>query len=228
MGITHHLNGTKLTRTKDHFQKCEYSNVHRLYKSLAHEEQEPDEPLYKTREDDLKMIENLHRDADKSTKTIDELRSTNIELSTKNIELAKTLSPKEQTILNLEKDLYEQSETLNNETNDVREHLKLLFEEYKEALGQFGARPEPFSENDDVSSMMNWMLAEIKALPNVISGVSDFAAIFSFESLLKLLADFDCIDFTKLRVSLPRFPDAASTLAIRADEDVRALKVKFA
>jgi hypothetical protein len=103
-----------------------------------------------------------------------------------------------------------------------------LFEEYKEALGQFGARPEPFSENDDVSSMMNWMLAEFKALPNVISGVSDFAAIFSIESLLKLLTDFDCIDFTKLRVSLPRFPDAASTLAIRADEDVRALKVKFA
>jgi predicted metal-dependent phosphoesterase TrpH len=101
------------------------------------------------------MIGNLHRDADKSTKTIDEVRSTNTELSTKNIELAKILIPKEQTILNLEKDLYERSETLNNETNDVREHLKLLFEEYKEALGQFGARPEPFSENDDVSSMMN-------------------------------------------------------------------------
>jgi hypothetical protein len=49
------------------------------------------------------MIENLRRGVDKSTTTTDELRSTNVEISTKNTELAKTLSMKEQAILDLEK-----------------------------------------------------------------------------------------------------------------------------
>jgi hypothetical protein len=47
------------------------------------------------------MIENLRKDADKSTKTIDELRSVNAELSTKNTKLAKTLSTKEKAILDI-------------------------------------------------------------------------------------------------------------------------------
>jgi ABC-type branched-subunit amino acid transport system ATPase component len=54
------------------------------------------------------MIENLRRDADKSMKTIDELCRTNVGLLTKNTELAKTLSTKEQAILDLEKALSEQ------------------------------------------------------------------------------------------------------------------------
>jgi hypothetical protein len=34
---------------------------------------------------------------------------------------------------------------------------------------------------------MDWMLTEFKALPSVISGASNFAVVFSVESLLKLL-----------------------------------------
>jgi hypothetical protein len=41
------------------------------------------------------------------------------------------------------------------------------------------------------------MLKEFQALPNVISGASDFTALFSVESLLKLLYDFDCVELPK-------------------------------
>jgi uncharacterized protein YeeX (DUF496 family) len=52
--------------------------------------------LDKTHEDVLKMIENLRKDSDKNAKTVDELRDSKAELSTKNTDLTKTLSRKEQ------------------------------------------------------------------------------------------------------------------------------------
>jgi hypothetical protein len=52
---------------------------------------------------------------------------------------------------------------------------------------------------------------EFKALPGVISGVSDFAASFSVESILKLLHDFNCADLVKFHEKLSQFPDASST-----------------
>jgi hypothetical protein len=72
------------------------------------------------------------------------------------------------------------------------------------------------------------MLKEFQALPNVISRASDFTVVFSIESLLKILDDFDCVDLLKFCESLSRFPNAASTSSIRANEDVLALKIKFA
>jgi hypothetical protein len=74
---------------------------------------------------------------------------------------------------------------------------------------------------------MDWMLIEFKALPEVIFGASDFAAIFSVESLLKLLENYDCIDLEKFHGTIQQFPDASSISLIRANEDVRAVKVKF-
>jgi hypothetical protein len=50
---------------------------------------------------------------------------------------------------------------------------------------------------------MEWIDAEFKALPEVISGANDFAAAFSVESILKLLHDFDCVDLVKFREKLP-------------------------
>jgi hypothetical protein len=50
-----------------------------------------------------------------------------------------------------------------------------------------------------------------KTLPGVISGASDFVAVFSMESILKLLHDFDCADLVKFREKLTHFPDASST-----------------
>jgi hypothetical protein len=67
---------------------------------------------------------------------------------------------------------------------------------------------------------MEWIEAKFKALPDVISGASDFAAAFSVESILKLLHDFDCADLAKFRKKISQFPGAMSTLIIRSNEDV--------
>jgi hypothetical protein len=75
---------------------------------------------------------------------------------------------------------------------------------------------------------MEWTDAEFKALPEVISGANDFAAAFSVESILKLLHDFDCADLAKFREKLPQFPDTLSTSRLRPNEDVQAIRSKFA
>jgi hypothetical protein len=75
---------------------------------------------------------------------------------------------------------------------------------------------------------MNWIDAEFKALPEVISGANDFAAAFSVESILKLLHDFDCTDLATFREKLSQFPDALSTSRICPNEDVQAIRSKFA
>jgi hypothetical protein len=75
---------------------------------------------------------------------------------------------------------------------------------------------------------MEWINTEFKALPEVISGANDFAVAFSVESILKLLHDFDCADLVKFREKLPQFPDALSTSRLRPNEDVQAIKSKFA
>jgi hypothetical protein len=106
--------------------------------------------------------------------------------------------------------------------------LKVLFEEYKTSLNEFGIRPAPLPSNLGLPEFMGWIDAEFKALPKVISGANDFATAFSVESILKLLPDFDCADLTKFREKLPQFPDALSTSRIRPNEDVQVIRSKFA
>jgi hypothetical protein len=45
---------------------------------------------------------------------------------------------------------------------------------------------------------------------------------------LKLLHDFDCADLVKFREKLPQFPDAMRTSRLLPNEDVQAIKAKFA
>jgi hypothetical protein len=108
------------------------------------------------------------------------------------------------------------------------EKLKLLFEEYKKSLNEFGVRPAPLPADLGIPKFMEWMETDFKALSEVISGASDFAATFSVESILKILHDFDCADLEKFREKISRFPSATSTSIIRANEDVQAIKNKFA
>jgi hypothetical protein len=123
-------------------------------------------------------------------------------------------------IQDLEKALSKQIKTSSKDVDEIKENLKLLFEEYKEALKQFGTRPGPLPESEEIFDLMEWLLKEFQTLPNVISGASDSAALFSVESLLKLLYDFDCVDLPKFRGALLRFPDAAGTSAIHPNEGV--------
>jgi hypothetical protein len=75
---------------------------------------------------------------------------------------------------------------------------------------------------------MSWIETEFKALLEVITGASDFAAAFSVESILKLLHDFYCADLVKFREKLPQFSDASSTSRLRPNKDVLAIKTKYA
>jgi hypothetical protein len=168
----------------------------------------------------LKLIENLHKDHDKSSKAAKDLRA-------KNVDLAKTLSSKEQNIQDIEKDLADRDEASGKEVAEINNKLELLFEEYRKALREFGVRPAPLPVSAEISDFMGWIDTEFKALPGVISGASDFVAAFSVESILKLLRDFDCADLAKFREKLTHFPDASSTSIIRANEDVLAIKIKY-
>jgi DNA repair ATPase RecN len=142
------------------------------------------ERLQKTHDDDLRLIENLRMDHNKSLKAAEDLR-------TNNADLAKSLSSKEQKIQDLEKALADERETSGKNISKINNKLKLLFKEYEKSLMNFGVRPAPLPANIGISDFMEWIDTEFRALPEVISGASDFAAVFSVESILKLLYDFD-------------------------------------
>jgi hypothetical protein len=95
-------------------------------------------------------------------------------------------------------------------------------------LNEFGVRPAPLPTDLGLREFMDWIDAEFKALPEVISGANDFATAFSVERILKLLHDFDCADLTKFREKIPQFPDALSTSRIRPNENVQAIRSRFA
>jgi hypothetical protein len=99
-----------------------------------------------------------------------------------------------------------------------------LFEEYEKSLNNFCVRPAPLPADLELSEFMEWIKAEFKALPEVISGANDFAAAFSVESILKLLHDFDCVDLVKFCEKLPQFPNALSTSRLRPNDDVQAIR----
>jgi hypothetical protein len=143
-------------------------------------------------------------------------------------EFPNTLSNKEQKIQDLEKALTDQREASGKKISNIIDRLKVLFEEYERSLNEFGVCPAPLPSNLRLPEFMDWIDVEFKALPEVISGANDFAAAFSIESILKLLHDFDCADLAKFREKLPQFPDALSTSRIRPNEDVQAIRSRFA
>jgi small-conductance mechanosensitive channel len=179
------------------------------------------EKVRKSHEDDLSVIENLREKHERATKTAEDLRINNASL-------AKSLSAKDRKIVDLEKALAEHSGASKKNISEILEKLRLLYEEYKKSLNEFGVRPAPLPDNIEIPEFMDWMEAEFKALTEVIFGASDFAAAFSMESILKILHDYDCVDLEKFRANLSQFPNATSTAILRANADVLAIKIKFA
>jgi hypothetical protein len=179
------------------------------------------ERVQKAHEDDLSLIENLREKYERAAKTAEGLRINNASL-------AKSLSTKDRKILELEKALAEQGEASKKNMSELLEKLKLLYEEYKKSLNEFGVRPAPLPADIGIPEFLDWMETEFQALSEVISGTSDFTAAFFVESILKILHDFDCADLEKFRDKISQFPSAMSTSIIRANEDVHAIKNKFA
>jgi hypothetical protein len=153
---------------------------------------------------------------------------TTEDLLTNNADLAKSLSSKEQKIEDLERALDEQKKTSERSVSEIISRLKNLFDDYERSLNEFGVRPAPLPADLGLLEFMEWIDAEFKALPEVISGANDFAAAFFVKSILKLLHDFDCADLVKFREKLPQFSDALSTSILRPNRDVQAIRSKFA
>jgi hypothetical protein len=179
------------------------------------------EKLEKTHDEDLMLIENLRKDHDKSSNTAEDLRINNTDLT-------KTMSGKEQKIQELEKALADRDESSGKEISDINNKLKLLFKEYEKALMDFGVRPAPLPADTKISDFIKWIDIEFKVLPGVISGASDFVAAFSVESILKLLHDFNCTNLVRFHDKLSQLRDASSTTRLHPNEDVLAIKAKFA
>jgi molecular chaperone GrpE (heat shock protein) len=91
------------------------------------------EKVQKSHEDDLSVIENLREKHERATKIAEDFR-------TNNASLAKSLSTKDRKIQDLEKALTEQSAASKRNTSEILEKLKLLYEEYKKSLNEFGVR----------------------------------------------------------------------------------------
>jgi hypothetical protein len=208
----------KVAELAEALRQCQ--NEKRVAEEAADSSRKDLEKLQKTHDEDLRLIENLRKDYDKSSQIAEDFRVNNADL-------VKTLSSKEQKIQDLERALDSQNEALKIETSEIRNSLKVLFREYEKALNEFGVRPAPFPVGTGIFDFMEWIDAEFKALPVVISGASDFATTFSVESIFKLLHDFDCADLVKFHERLSQFPDAASTSRLRPNEDVLAIKTKF-
>jgi hypothetical protein len=145
------------------------------------------------------LIENLRKTHDKSSKIAEDLHANNADLT-------RSLNSKEQKIQDLEKALAKQREDSGKKMSDIIDRLKVLFEQYERSLNEFGIRPAPLPADLGLPEFMEWIDAEFKALPEVISGANDFAMAFSVESILKLLHDFDCADLVKFRENSRNFP----------------------
>ena len=178
------------------------------------------EKLEKACNDELSIIEQLRSTVEKDVDIIAALKK-------ENAELAKASGEKDLKILNTEEELARLVKGIAEETKAWRSNFELLFEKYEDALSTFGARPNPFPATGGPQEMMDWMAEEFGSLPEVITGASDFAAIFYSESLLKLLESRDCTDLPKFQTLGLDFPDDSSVSRIRASQDVQIIKKNF-
>jgi type IV secretory pathway VirJ component len=189
---------------------------------VALEESKKDlEKIRKSHEDDLSVIEKLRQKQEREAKIAEDLRINNASL-------AKSLSLKDRKIVDLEKALVEQGETSKKNTSEILGKLKLLYAEYQKSLNEYGVRPAPLPDDIDIPDFMDWLEDEFKALPEVISGASNFAVSFSVESILKVLHDYGCVDLAKFRANLSQFPSVTSDTILQENLDIVAIKLKFA
>jgi hypothetical protein len=160
----------KVSELAEALKKCQ--DEKKIVEEAAENSRKDLEKLWKTHDDDLRLIENLRKYHDKSLKTAEDLR-------TNNADFAKSLSSKDRKIQDLERALTEQREASGKKVSDIIEKLKILFEEYERSLNEFGVRPAPLPADLGLPEFIEWIDAEFKALPEVISGANDIAAAFS-------------------------------------------------
>ncbi|XP_034599436.1 uncharacterized protein [Setaria viridis] len=138
-------------------------------------------------EENLKLKENLEDNA----KIIDELRSA----ADKD---AQTIAEQAKLIKIIGPELEEKTNFIKEADDLLRANFAVLYENYKSALEVFGAEPLPYPGDGDVVKIFDWMREEFEVLPEVISGLNDYAASFCLDSTLQLLEKEGCNHFMAL------------------------------
>ncbi|XP_022683337.1 uncharacterized protein LOC101759246 [Setaria italica] len=138
-------------------------------------------------EENLKMKENLEDNA----KIIDELRSA----ADKD---AQTIAEQAKLIKIIGPELEEKTNFIKEADDLLRANFAVLYENYKSALELFGAEPLPYPGDGDVVKIFDWMREEFEVLPEVISGLNDYAASFCLDSTVQLLEKEGCNHFMAL------------------------------
>lgn len=122
---------------------------------------EQNEKLEKRCDDDLRVLERLRSAAERD---------------------AQTIAEQEKAIHILGKDLKEQKDFVVEAEHALKAKFTDIYEGYKAALTRFGTEPLPFPGDEKVTKIFDWMKVEFEGLPEVIIGISDFAASFCLDS----------------------------------------------
>jgi chromosome segregation ATPase len=119
-------------------------NEKKLVDAAHHNLKKEHDKLKEAQSNDVQILEELRKSVDEGTAAITQLRGTNANLLKQNSNLVGQVSVRDTRILELEKMVDERDDTLNRGAEGIKRHFRLLFEKYGEALGQFGARAQPF------------------------------------------------------------------------------------
>lgn len=144
--------------------------------------------LEKRAEDNLGVLEKLRNAAEKD---------------------AQTIAEQEKMIHTLGDNLQEQQTFVEEAEQVLKKRFSEIYEGYKAALAEFGAEPLPFPADEKVKEIFDWMDEEYKGLPEVITGISDFAASFCLDSAFQLLEKNSCSHFLTLAACTYKFPSAS-------------------
>nr|TKW02318.1 hypothetical protein SEVIR_8G236400v2 [Setaria viridis] len=87
----------------------------------------------------------------------------------------------------------EQKTKLINEAEDLlKEKFTTVYEVYKASLEAFGAEPYPCPVDEGCERIFEWMQEEFGILPEVLSGLNDYSALFCAEGIFQLLEKEGC------------------------------------
>nr|TKW30200.1 hypothetical protein SEVIR_2G019900v2 [Setaria viridis] len=176
------------------------------------------EELTLERDELREEIERLRRDQANNVEIIEKLR-TSVEKSINIIaEQRKCID-----LIGLE--LEEKTKYINKAEGILKEKFLELYEEYKAALHPFGAEPYPYPADGNVVDVFEWMKNEFESLPEVITGLNDYAASFCLDSTLQFLEDEDCDHFLNFAADDYDFPSASELGSREKTGNVKATKL---
>lgn len=124
-------------------------------------------------------------------------------------------------------ELEEKTKYINEAEAILKGKFAELYEEYKAELLPFGGEPYPFPADGNVLDVFEWMKNEFESLPEVMTGLNDYAASFCLDSTFQLLEREDCDHFLTFAKDGYDFPSASELRTQEKSGNVKAAKLKM-